>query len=373
MTGRKPETELRVLSVAPHFGEYTFRLVSALSERVHVLAGFERRNYDVDVPAELRATAPNLETFFFETRNRPRRWLAYIAIIWRCLTFRPHIVHFQESANPVTIDLAPIVARVWPVVITAHDPVPHIGRDTVFAEDRWRRRLKARRRAALVLGHGPACTDQLRTERAGGLTNVGSTRHGAILVPIAGQTRAAEPGRILFFGRLEAYKGLDVLVGAGGLLQDRSVDFEMMIAGSGPELEKVNALAKISPNITVRHEWITTAEAVEEFQRASIVVLPYLEATQSGVLAAAFANGRPVVATRVGGLTDAIVDNVNGVLVEPGSEASLADALEALIKDPARLARLSAGAQVSGQTDLDWRPIADDLIADYKAVVPSWR
>ena len=96
------------------------------------------------------------------------------------------------------------------------------------------------------------------------------------------------------------------------------------------------------------------------------MVAPYSEATQSGVVAAAFANGRPVIATAVGGLPDFVIHNRNGLLVPPHDPLALADAILAIIEDRALLARLSAGAAASAAMEMSWDRFAD-IILDHIA------
>ena len=91
--------------------------------------------------------------------------------------------------------------------------------------------------------------------------------------------------------------------------------------------------------------------------------MPYLNATQSGVVAAAFGNGRPVVASRTGGLVDAVTEDADGVLVAPGDPAALAEAIGALLDDAPRLARLGEGARRAAAGAFAWSHIADEVIA----------
>ncbi len=97
------------------------------------------------------------------------------------------------------------------------------------------------------------------------------------------------------------------------------------------------------------------------------LVLPYLSATQSGVLSAAFANGRFVVASRVGGIVDVVQDGVNRLLVELNDAGSLARALSRLSGRTLDLReRLRAGALETARARLDWSKIAAKMIAEYQ-------
>lgn len=150
----------------------------------------------------------------------------------------------------------------------------------------------------------------------------------------------ARRGRLelLFFGFIRPYKGLDVLLKALELLQDQ--DVHVTIAGE-PWEEEVSLRRRLAqyrvPNLELRPGYLEASEAAELFARADIVVLPYLDATGSGVASLAYHYSRPVLASRVGGLVDAVIDGVTGWLVDAGDPAALAAAL-------ARLTRENAGA-----------------------------
>ena len=83
----------------------------------------------------------------------------------------------------------------------------------------------------------------------------------------------------------------------------------------------------------VHNRWISDEERAAAFQQTRVVVLPYVEATQSGVVPIAYANSKPVVATRTGGLPDVVDDGKTGILVEPRDEVALANAVIKLLKD----------------------------------------
>ena len=104
----------------------------------------------------------------------------------------------------------------------------------------------------------------------------------------------------------------------------------------------------------------------DQFQRAVIAVLPYLDATQSGVAAAAVANGRPMVASATGGLVDVVREGREGLLVPPGDSRALAAALSRVLLDDALRAQLTAGT-LEAQVRLGWPAIAGTLYKAYEA------
>lgn len=146
--------------------------------------------------------------------------------------------------------------------------------------------------------------------------------------------RAPGPRRLLCFGRLLAYKGLDILADALPLLGSRH-DFELRVVGTGPESPILDRLRR-TPNVAVENRWVPEDEVGPLLAWSDALILPYREASQSGVAAAALAAGRQVVATRVGGLVEQLDGEPGAVLCDP-SPAAVAKAIRELLDAPAAL------------------------------------
>nr|WP_283812738.1 glycosyltransferase [Bradyrhizobium tropiciagri] len=175
-------------------------------------------------------------------------------------------------------------------------------------------------------------------------------------------------GRILFFGRMWAYKGLDVFLDAVDMLAKRGVPHHAVVAGRGPEMTRLGARMGAMPTIEAINAYISPADTSIMFQSAAVVALPYKDATQSGVLASAFGNQRPVVASATGGIPDVVADGVNGLLVPPGDATALADALERVLTSRSLAATLHDGARQTATVALNWDRIADELFSTYRGL-----
>ncbi len=134
---------------------------------------------------------------------------------------------------------------------------------------------------------------------------------------------------LLFFGFVRPYKGLKYLLMAAAALKDMKLrvvvagDFD----GSAPEyLEMVERL-QIGDRVEIHDEYTPDGEVQKYFDACDAVVLPYIDATQSGIAQIAFGFGKPVIATRVGGLPEVVTDGVTGVLCESGSAEALSEAV----------------------------------------------
>ena len=182
-----------------------------------------------------------------------------------------------------------------------------------------------------------------------------------------GQPDIEERKEILFFGRIEAYKGVGVLLSAARPLLDQYPDWKLQIAGGG-DVTPYSELLR-HPQIELTNRFISDAEVAEFMQRAAIAALPYLSASQSGVIPTAFAFGKPVVATRVGGIPDMVRDEETGLLVPPNDPEALRTALKRLMDDPALRKRLGEAGRKFAQTELSWDSIAEKHAAFYRKFI----
>ncbi len=143
----------------------------------------------------------------------------------------------------------------------------------------------------------------------------------------------AAPPSLLFFGRLLPYKGIPDLLQAWQ--QAALGNARLILAGPGD----LAALwpHDLPPGVELRNHLIPDAEAIALFQTCSLLVLPYVQATQSALIPAAYYFGKPVLAADTGALSEYILPNRTGWLFPPGDVPALAAALATLLTDPALL------------------------------------
>jgi len=167
---------------------------------------------------------------------------------------------------------------------------------------------------------------------------------------------------LLFFGFIRPYKGLDVLLQALDALADKDVYLTVVGEHWGDAEAMVEEAARI-PNIELHLRYMSDAEAAEHFERADFVVLPYKAATPSAVASVAYHYDTPIIASRVSGLIDVVVDGQTGVLVSPRDHLALADAIRSSSRTQAR--QLMTGVRAYKQTH-GW----DSLCATLDGLVP---
>lgn len=192
---------------------------------------------------------------------------------------------------------------------------------------------------------------------------------------------APQPGGdrdgVLFVGRLTPHKGVDRLIRA---LPARA---GLRIAGSGghdprpPERDYPDLLRRLAEGRDVRFLGPASEEDLPGlYRRAAVLAMPSVDRTCYGrpvpvsellglTALEAMASGTPVVASRIGGLAEVVVDGETGFLVEPGDLAALHDRLALLVSDRRLAARLGANARDLVVRRFTWRACAERCLAAY--------
>lgn len=351
---------MKIALIATHHPDYTANLAMSLAERGHqVMLIVSRRSAARQLRDESRPVlSARLDLRIVPHHIAPLQpWIGL-----RCLMhvrgFAPDVVHVQEHPTRSMDLLAKWLGGQVPFVTTVHDPEPHSGGDAKAARIYAHYNDDLRRRSDGLIVHGPLLADELAATGIArqriatiphGVLHFG--RHGDIPPPVV----HVDPRRLIFFGRMEAYKGLDVLLAAQAIWSKRGDDIRLMVAGAGPELARhQNALS--APGIELHPGRVDQAGLETMVRSCAAAILPYHDATQSGVVASTFGAGRPVIVTDVGELAAATGNG--GIVVPPGDPLALADAARRIVEEPGLLARLEQGVaeQVSGA--LGWHDIA---------------
>jgi len=133
--------------------------------------------------------------------------------------------------------------------------------------------------------------------------------------------------KLLFFGSINLYKGLQYLIRALEILKRKNAPVELYIYGKFTNIN-FEIPPKIRNIVHIRNEMIPDEEVANIFSKCDVVVMPYVEASQSGVLPLAFEFGKPVIASSIGCFTEWIIPEVNGLLFSPRNSVELAEQIE---------------------------------------------
>jgi glycosyltransferase involved in cell wall biosynthesis len=285
------------------------------------------------------------------------------ALAWRMRRFvRDHRIEVVNSTmtHLWTRLLAPVLRQAGPrLLCTVHDATLHPGEDgpfkrwfyapvpgaegyialTAFVADRMAELHAIPRERIAVVPHGVTTFD-----RSG----------------VAAGRSSGEPLRLLFFGRILSYKGLANLLAAYETLRVEGRRLTLHIAGAGELGPLAETMAEL-PDVTVDQGWIPEDRIPQLLSQADAVVLPYLEASQSGVIPAAFGMGVPAIVTPVGGLTEQVRDGVNGLVAKDTSPESLAQSLRRLADEPHLIRLLQAGASQTARGEMNWSNVGQRI------------
>ena len=278
----------------------------------------------------------------------------------RIQVLRPDLAVCAQT-GPLDLLMAAALRRLRiPFVALVHDADPHPGDGLPF--QMRLQRVLCRRAAAVgaLTGH---VGDRLRAQGV-----AGTPAHPLLLLshpPVAFDVPPRPDGpdgtlRLLSFGRLLPYKGLDLLADALARLGPVP-GLTVRVVGAGPESATLDALRAL-PGVIVENRWVPEDEVGALLGWSDALVLPYREASQSGVAAAALAAGRRVLATRVGGLEEQLAGAPGAVLCEPDAQSLLAG-LRRLLDAPRGI-----GSPRAADARAAWRELAASLMRQIEAL-----
>jgi len=264
--------------------------------------------------------------------------------------------------NPVMVDL--IACAGARLVTVVHDAAPHPGEDHPLRQRMIARELRASDQVVTLSDHVAA---GVRANFAYPAHRMAVIPHGIFRFDTGSisprRAPVDRPFRFLCFGRLLPYKGLDLLMDAVERI-DPAVNFELAIVGNG-ELGPLAARIAAHARVRLDQRWVPESEIAGIFAAADATVAPYREASQSGVLAASYGAGLPMIATPVGGLAEQITPFGAGLVAQDMTPDGFAAAMTRLATDADLYARLAANTVTTAQGPLSW----DRIAAQFEAVI----
>lgn len=351
------------------FRPYTVGLANGLADKVDLtLIHPEKLSAETDSALDSRVHVHN----FRKPQARSPKNAQTLRDLYRYIhDLNPDVIHVQATCDP-WFDSALLLNKLPPMVTTVHDVFPHPGDKFRIPGSTYTGRIPYYRSQHLVV-HAKLLKDQLIQHFKRSPSQVSVLQHGEIgqFYRHWAQPKpvAREPYTLLFFGRIWPYKGLHYLIEAMPLVAEQIPEVKLIIAGRGENLEQ-HFPNGIDPKCyEVLNRYIDQSEVVGLFERSAATILPYIEASQSGVAALAYGLGTPVIASRIGGLTEMVQDGHDGLLVPPADPRALADAIIRFLRDTTMQQRMQAGALARSQTDLNWSNIASETVKIYQTIL----
>jgi glycosyltransferase involved in cell wall biosynthesis len=335
------------------------------------LAGAQVELYTCRPRAEVAAAAGYGRHEFFYRSSRvlddaPARQLVKLAehvpdmLRYRRAARAAEVVHFQWITVP-HVD-ARLLPRDRPLVFTAHDIR---AREPRPGQPRAERLLYRHFDAVIV--HSRHGRERLVGELGVDAERVHVIPHGAFVHLTEGEEIAprfqTQLPVVLFFGLLRPYKGIDVLLEAWRGIEGA----ELWIVGK-PRLKLSRLTAAAPANVRFDARFVSDAELRGYFRRADLVVLPYREVDQSGVLFTALAFEKPLLVSDVGGLAELAASGAARA-VAAGDVQALRGALEELLADRAQLQAMAARAGAEAREHYAWEDIGRRTLALYRTLL----
>lgn len=249
------------------------------------------------------------------------------------------------------------------IVQIVHDPFPHSGEDTIRKKIKRYLGLKLIEKFVLLNNKQ---LNQFQKEFNIPPYKVHTNSLGTYDCIKAYQTiPSTKAEQILYFGRISQYKGIEYLLQAMEYVHKERPNAQLVIAGGG------NFYFDITPYqnknyIKIINRYISTEELYQLLSTSCLVVCPYTDATQSGVIMSAFTLDIPVIATNVGGLPNTVEHEKTGILVPPRNSNSIAKSIIHLLKNPNLIEQYTNNIKeqrLFGK--YSWNRIADNYISIY--------
>lgn len=341
---------------------YTSQLSNALSKKAEVClmapSGVEAYLFD----REVKLIELNYENSKKGLLVNTILFYRVISVLKKIYAIDPDVIHLQ-TFHPWTCLFFPFLGK-YRIITTIHDVSPHPG-SKVFVE-KAARDAHIRYSDALIV-HGIDARKKM--EKIAPNKEIFVIPQGAysFFNELGKSALKEEPATILFFGRIFEYKGISYLLRAVPEISRQVPNLKVVIAGSGTFDERSSV--ENSPFFELHNRFIENDEVASFFQRASVVVLPYVECTQTGVVPIAYAFKKPVVVTNVGCIPEIVDDGRTGFIVPPRDPSALACALIRILKDAPLRKHMGENAYLKMKEDLSWDSIAEETILAYRSVL----
>jgi len=312
----------------------------------------------------------NIPCYFFETprlRN-PKNIFMLTKILKKIKSYNPDLIHIQHNGHPYLFLIYPFLHQ-YPIIDTIHNPIPHFGEIKLRTKFNMFNSLRNSRH---FIVHGKKMKERmarfydLERDKIDVVSVGGDIQRYIGSLSVHKEKFDEVENTILFFGRIWEYKGLDYLIKSEPLISKKIPNVKIVIAGSGEDISKYTELIVNNINFKIKNKYISFEEINSLFQKCSVVVLPYIGASQSGVIPLAYSYGKPIITTNVGSLPEYIINGKTGILVPPRDEESLARAIILLLNNHRLRKKMGKNALEFYKNNLSWEKISKQTIKCYK-------
>jgi glycosyltransferase involved in cell wall biosynthesis len=346
--------------------KYSIEMVKALSNKKVDILAIVSENIENKHEWEILRNNKTISIYYVKTFNSWREFLIntfdfriFIALNKVLSEFKPDVLYSTMSHvwNPIVFSIGRNIKQ---RIKTIHDPVPHIGENTFFERFLLSTEYKQVDKIVVLSQNSvPIAIDR------------GLNHSQIAVIPHANfscykQTYLVNTFKvyykILFFGRITKYKGLGILLEALKEVINTGLKIKLVIAGNGDCSDYEEMFLELNEYLNLNIRWISDDDIESFINDVDFVVLPYIEASQSGVIPLAYSFGKPVIATNVGGLPEQVINNKTGLIISPASVIELKNAIIKLYSDFDLLKSMGLNSSEYAQNELSWEKSADLLL-----------
>lgn len=346
---------------------YTSQLANALSKSDHevsVLLGsylFDEHHYS---NSKAKIICMDTQASYSRMILKIINPLTYYRILKIVEDEKPDVIHilFEDSLLAIVSYLLKI--KKYKIVFTDHNPVPHLGDNYIVKFNSQFAKFIIRRVVSAMIVHGSKMKNIL-VDKGIEENKIWVIPHGDYSFYTMWKKEIPMiRNSILFFGSIREYKGLEYLIKAEPIITDSISDAKIIIAGDG-NFKKYEGMIKNFNHFEIYNRFILDEEVSDFFQMSSIVVLPYIDGSQSGIIPIAYAFKKPVVVTNIGSIPEVVDDGITGFIVPPNDTTALAEAVIKLLNDDKLRENMGENAYKKMSDELSWDDIALKTIEIY--------
>jgi glycosyltransferase involved in cell wall biosynthesis len=336
--GRKGFITLHPLLTALNQDGKALAVTSTANVYLQTMTQSDQLLYAIEIPTN-RSSLVKFFCSWYRIRKELIKALRENASVIHVVMSSPWDIFFLSAARQANC----------PILLTIHDAQQHLGEESTVMDAIRKWTIAKTDHIAVLSDHVKEILQKnLQIQKPihvteGGILSKAEPALPARLFPVG------RPLKLLFHGRIHAYKGLDLLLDALLELQKKGHHYGLTIAGSG-DLASYRSKLEELEHVTIHNYFIPTAEMLDILQSHDVVMLPYLEASQSGVALDALWGALPSIATPVGALPKQLKHGVDTLMLETLSATELAAAIHQLCTDKQLYEALSLGAYNSYQS-----------------------
>ena len=391
---KKYNKKCKVLLITMWFLEYTIELANSLSKYKNFeVSLIIPTDYKIYLNNDITLLLNNEVKLYYCGSVRTTLILLKLPLLVFSMTkyiknIKPDIIHIQLSGKMLIILLMLIfILRNYRIILTLHDPKPRNGETDLLSFIKYQLSKFLLRTINILLSnnyfiivHGVNLKRDSTLYLKINSEKIYVIPHGEFSIfkkwKVSGKDKINNIEinnntyyYILFFGGINKRKGLEYLIMAEPYISKFIFNYKIIIAGKCDNFKKYEKIMANKSKFICYIKYIPNSMVRKLFEKADIVVLPYIGASQSGVVPIAYAFKKPVVVTNVGSLPEVVENGKTGLIVQPRDQRALADAIIKLLNDVKNRKRMGYIAYKVAKKRLSWDLVAEKTIMIYKKLL----